>query len=377
MEKYSLNKNSITTKAFSQTGKNLDTKKIDFKYNKYKTIILPKKLPQYRRITFYPIKKNYSDFSLTNRQFNEEIIPFKSKINNNKNENKIEQKIKLNSNSLKSFYKDSLLNYNHKKKMNESIQSDLYYYEDEIENKINSHQNYIINSILNQKMKINKKPKIKKNNFGKLNIINYLKNYYGKGIFFDKFGKKNFNDGKLVHFYFKDKKRDLNSLDNRTIRKNNCYKNKNIYEIVELDNKKEKIATKLIIDDNEKKFDDKFDCHFLMKYPENSKNNSIYSSNYSNNVSNYSPSLKYKLKPKNINKNINNNDNSGMNYKVLKLLSRKGFEKMEKKKYKGFTRIIGETIENVKSNRKKYDSLVEINLEIYNKNRNKILNNEL
>ena len=59
--------------------------------------------------------------------------------------------------------------------MNESIQSDLYY-EDELENKINSHQNSIINSILNQKMKINKKPKIKKNNFGKLNIINYLKN---------------------------------------------------------------------------------------------------------------------------------------------------------------------------------------------------------
>ena len=127
MEKYSVNKNSITTKAFSQTGRNLDTKKIDYKYNKNKKIILPKKLPQYRRITFYPIKKNYSDFSLTNRQFNEEIIPFKSKINN-RNENKIEKKIKLNSNSLKSFYKDSLLNYNHKKKMNESIQSDLYYY---------------------------------------------------------------------------------------------------------------------------------------------------------------------------------------------------------------------------------------------------------
>ena len=148
------------------------------------------------------------------------------------------------------------------------------------------------------------------------------------------------------------------------------------YEIVQFGNKKEKVATKLIFDDNDYKNEDKLDCHFLMKFPENSKNNnSIYSSNYSNVFSNFS-SWKSKIKSKNL-KNKENKENNIINYWDLKLLSQKGFENMKKKRYRNFSRIIGETIEDVNTNRKKYDSLLEINLKIYNKNKNEVLNNDL
>ena len=364
MEKYFLNKNKLNIKAFSQTGKNLNTKTIDFKY---KTINSPKKITKYQKITFYPIKRIYSDLTLSNRQIKEEIMPFKSKRNFiDKNLNIIEHKKKLESNIKKNLSNDELRNNsflnNFRKKMNESIQSDLYS-EEEIQNKINNHQNYVINCILNQRLKISKRPKLYKNNFGRLNIIDNLKYYYGKE-------KKYLNNEKLVHLYFKDKNQNQNLLNNKNI----IPKKENIYEIVELDNKKQIIATKIKIDENDK-IDDKLDCHSLMKYPENTKNNSIYNiSNYSNILSNFSSSLKSRFKTKNLKSNFNNNQ---INYKDLKMLSQKGFEKMKERRYKGFTRIIGETIENVKSNRKKYDSLIEINLKIYNKNKNEILNNEI
>ena len=263
--------------------------------------------------------------------------------------------------------------------MNESIQSDLYY-EEKMKNKLINHQNSMIEYLLNQKMQINKKPKLKRINFGKTNIKENIKNIYGKGLFLEKFEKKFLQNSKPVHHYFKEKildqnypnKSDISILMRKT---NNFSNNKNIYETVQFGNRKEKVATKLLFDDNDNKYDNNIDCHSLMKYPIYSKNNSMYSSNYSNILSSFSSSLKSKFKLRNKTKNISGNNH--LTFEDLKLLSKKGFEKMKRNRYKGFTKIIDQTVEDVKNNRKKYDSLVEINLKIYNKNRDEVLNSTL
>ena len=381
--------NTLTTKGFSFTGKNSSNKSIDYRY---KTIILPKNVYQYQRNTYFPIKRNYSDLSLTNRQINEEVLLLKSQLNKFTS-NKIEPKliIKLDPIIRNKLFEDdgknlelkknnSYVNTYFKNKMNVSVQSDLFY-EEEMKKQLNSHQNSIINYLLNQKIKICRRPKLKKINISKTNLIDNIKHIYGKALFPEKFDKKFLQNSKLVNHYLQEKNKNSNSADKSNIsliikKDNNFLDNKNFYEIVQFGNKKEKVATKLIFDDNDYKNEDKLDCHFLMKFPENSKNNnSIYSSNYSNVFSNFS-SWKSKIKSKNL-KNKENKENNIINYWDLKLLSQKGFENMKKKRYRNFSRIIGETIEDVKTNRKKYDSLLEINLKIYNKNKNEVLNNDL
>ena len=389
MESIFEKQNTITTKGFSKTGKNSKTKKIEYKY---KTIFLPKKQPQNRRITYFPIKKNLSDFALTNRQISEEIIPYQNISSTSKN--KIDGKLKLEPLIKKRLINDELnifdlrknnsyINNNLRNKMNESIQSDLFY-EEEMQHRLIKHQNSMIDYLLNKKMELNKKPKLKKINFDKINIIDNLKLFYGKGIFLEKFGKKFLQNSKPVHHFFKEEKNKNSNFNSNSskisnisiMRKtNNFLKNKNIYELVQFGNSVEKVATKLIIDENENK-NDNIDFHCLMKYPLNTKNISMYSSNYSNIFSNFSSSIKTKNKTKM--RNLKNKENNNLiSYEDLKLLSQKGFEKMKKNRYKGFEKLIGETIENVKSNRKKYDSLVNLNMKIYNKNKIEVLNNEL
>ena len=203
--------NTITTKGFSQTGKNSTTQKIEYKY---KTIFLSKKHPQNKRITYYPIKKNFSDFALTNRQINEEIFPYQNISSTSKN--KIVRKFKLEpiikkklinyeSNTFDLRKNKSYINTNIRNRMNESIQSDLFY-EEEMQHKLIKHQNSMIDYLLNKKMEINKKPKLKKINFDKINIIDNLKHFYGKGIFLEKFEKKFLQNSKPVHHFFKEDK---------------------------------------------------------------------------------------------------------------------------------------------------------------------------
>ena len=393
MENIFEKQNTLTTKGFSQTDKNSTTKKIEYKY---KTIFLPKKHPQNKRIIYFPIKKNFSDFALTNRQMSEEFIPYQNISRISKN--KIHGKIKLDPLIRKRLINDELnifdfrknksyINNNKLNKMNESIQSDLFY-EEEMQYKLIKHQNSMINYLLNKKMEINRRPKLKKINVEKINLIENLKNFYGKGIFLEKFEKKFLQNSKPVHHYFKEEKNKNSKFNSNSSKKsnisinmrktNNFLKNKNIYELVQFGNRIEKVATKIIVDENENKNDDNLYFHSLMKYPLNSKNISMYSSNYSNMLSNLTSSFKAKNKIKMRNtKNKDNSNNTLINYEDLKLLSQKGFEKMKKNRYKGFEKLIGETIENVKSNRKKYDSLVEINMKIYNKNKAEVLNNEL
>ena len=382
MEKYTFYPTNISTNIFFNTGKNSLYKKFDYKFN---TIFSPESISQSKNIQFFPLKRTFSDLTLTNLHYNKDNF-FNSYINNFKEKEKMKI-LKLNPIINRRKYNNELKNYNSefirnknffsrnfKKKMNQSAQYD-FYYDKEIEKKYNIHQNSLIDYFLNKKMKINKRPKIIKLNLDKSNIIENIIKYCGKDFFLKKFEKKYLHYYKPVHHYLKNKNIISKSSDKKSnifslIKKNNNYlNNKNYYEIVEFGDKKQKVAKKLIIDENEKNINNNLDCHSLMKYP-NSHNNSIYNSNSNvfSKCSSYMKSIKFKSK---------NKDNRKISFDELKLLSQKGLKRMKKIRYDGFSKIIDETLEEVKSNRKKYDSLLEINLKIFNKNKEEILNNDL
>lgn len=399
MEKYFFYKNKISKNGNFHTGKNILKKTIDYKY---KTIVPVKNNQGNQRATFYhPLIKNYSDLALTYRQIDEENFPFISQINNNQYdqfESLINNRINNNESNhynIELNKNKSFINNNFKNKINESIQSD-FCFDEEIENHKNNNSNYnsnmnsnlnsntnfksesIIDYLLNKRLKINL-PKIKKVNIGKRNLIEKLKTLYGKGIFLDRYEKKYLQKTKPVQHYFqKNNNNLLNLIDKKRIfmkKSNSSLNNKSIYETVEYGNRKEKVATKIIIDENENKDDNNIDCHFLMKYPikffKNSYNNS-YDSNTTNIFSNFSSSLKSKIKIKNDKfkeNKINDND--------FKILSQKGFEMMKRNKSRGNIKNINKTIEEINLNRKQYNSLAEINFKIFNKNKNEVLSKDL
>ena len=406
MEKYFLYNNIILKKRNFHTGKNILKKRIDYKN---KTIVQVKNNQRNKRSTFYhPLIKNYSDLALTYRQQDEENFPFISKINNNQND-QFESLINNRINNNKSnhynneLYKNKsfINNNNFKNKINESIQSDLCY-DEEIENHKNDNSNFnshmisnmnsnmnsktnfksesIIDYLLNKRLKINL-PKIKKVNIGKKNLIEKLKSLYGKGIFLDRYEKQYLQKIKPVQHYFKNNNNKLlNLIDKKSIfmkksKSNSSLNNKSVYKTVEYGNRKEKVATKIIIDENENKDDNNIDCHFLMKYPIKYFHNSYYNSydsNINNILSNFSSSLKSKIKVKT--DKYKDNKISNNNFKIL---SEKGFEMMKRNKSRGYIKNINKTIEEINLNRKQYNSLAEINFKIFNKNKNEVLSKDL
>lgn len=377
MEKYLINQNIITSNGCFHTGKNISKNNIDYKFN---TIILPKKLPTYRRITFFPIKNNLSDLALTNRQIEEETFSYQSKNHKNSQKLKLEplNKSKLYKNNLKDYSTElrknkSYIFKNYKNKMNESIQSDLFFDEDKEDNKIIIHQNSIIDCLLNKKMNI--KPKLRKIQIRKKSLIENIKHFYGKGVFLAKYEKKFLQNSKPVQYYFKvnmGHSVDRNNNISKTLQKTNKFlKNNNLYQTFEFCNMNEnKFVTKLTVDESDNKVDKNFDCHGLMKYPVNMSNKSIY-----NDVSNDLSYIKTKFKTRNLNNY--KNSNKIISYDNLKLLSQRGFKKFEKNRYKGFEKKIRETFNIAKDNRKKYDSLAEINLNNFNKNKKEIFQKDL
>jgi len=110
-----------------------------------------------------------------------------------------------------------------------------------------------------------------------------------------------------------------------------------------------------------------------MKYPLNLNNNSS-GNNYSNLFSIFSSSLRSNCRSINFkSKDSNKHTKDG-----LKILSQKGFEKMKQNRYLGISRQIGDTLEDINFNRKKYDSILDINFKLFNKNKEDILiNNDL
>ena len=133
--------------------------------------------------------------------------------------------------------------------------------------------------------------------------------------------------------------------------------------------KKEIFAIKLLNDDNDKNQDNNLDCHSLMKYPSNSYNITTYN-NYSTKCNKFSSSLRSKIKVI----NFKSKDNKNPNIHNLKLLSRKGFDNMKKIIKLGISKQIYDTLEEIESNRKKFDLILNNNLKIFNKNKEEMLN---
>jgi hypothetical protein len=368
------------------TGKNFSKKIINYKYKQ----IIPKiyKLKQKDKIiSFNSIPKRNSDLTLSNPR--KERNKCNSFFSSQKNYS-LSQSLKLipiiKTTSFRSFY-NKLIDFssesnknknfvnldmtNYKNKVNESIQYNLN--SDVEENKkYNFTNDSIIDCLMNEKLKI-KLPKLKQMNFDKSSTIENLKELYGKKIFPEKYEKKFLQIRKPVQHYFKNNN-VVNTIDKKKLfSKTQNHKNENIYDIVEFGNIKEKVATKLIIEENDDKNEDKIDCHCLMKYPiKYPLNNNSICSNTTNIFSNFSTLLKNKLKERNLKKKdiiLNHND--------LKMISRKGFEAMKIKTNKEYSKKINKAMKEINLNRKKYNSLSEKNFKIFNKNKNEILNNDL
>ena len=365
MEKYTIYPTNISTNIFWNTGKNSSAKKLDYYYN---TLFIPKKFAYSKAFKFCPITRNSSELCKTNRKYEYNNLYFNSLTNNDcKNKNlKLKPLIKRKiyntelhkSNSDYQKNKSCYTNYF----KNQSVQSDIYLPDEA--NRIDNYHKNIINSILNKKLNIYRVKKLKEINLNKTNILDRL---LPNGIFMRKFERKYLLYSKPIQYYFENKNKTSKSSDKKSnllplLDKNENPENyKKFYETIEFGDKKEINATKLIYNENDENNINNMDCHSLMKSPLNF-NNSL-GNNYSNLFSNCSSLLRSKcrsinFKSKESNKVIKDN---------IKLLSQKGFEKMKKNRYLSFSRQIGDTLDDISTNRKKYDSILDINLKLFKK----------
>ena len=361
MDKYTIYPTNISTNIFWNTGKNLSSKKLDYNYN---TLLIPTKLAYSKKYNFYPITRNSSELHKTNRKYEYDNLYFNSLINNeSKNKTlKLEPLIKrkiynTDLHKCSSEYHKNKIFYNNYFK-NQSVQSDIYFVDES--NRFDIHDKNIINSILNKKLKIYRPKKLKEIKLNKSNTLDHL---LAKGIFTRQFQRKYLLNSKPINYYFGNK--ISKSLDRKNYLLSHLDKNinlenyKNFYETIELGDKKEIIATKLIYNKNDENNNNNIDCHSLMKYPLN-----IYkvssANNYSNLFSNFSSCLRSKCRAI----NFKNKDSKNITKDGLKLLSQKGYEKMKRIRYFGISRQIGDTLEDINTNRKKYDSILDINLKL-------------
>ncbi len=364
MKKDDLYPTNKSINIFYNKGKNTFTRKLDHNFN---TLFVPKK---------YPISRNYSKLYNSNRKYEIDNLYFNSLLNNNS---------QIKNLKLGPLFKRKICNSEHKKRSsenqkskrdydnyfkNQSIQSDL---EDEIENRNNKNRKKqnLINFILNKKLKTYRAKRLKEISMNSSNILDSL---YGKGMFEKKFERNYMMRSKPLKYYFENKNKTPKSIDKRSNilsffdKDEYLSHNKNIFETIELGDKKEIFAIKLLNDDNDKNKDNNLDCHSLMKYPSNSYNITTYN-NYSKKYSNFFPSLRSKLKAI----NFKSKDNKKPNFHDLKLLSRKGFDNMKKNRKYGISKQIYDTLEEIESNRKKFDLILSNNLKIFNKNKEEML----
>ena len=376
MEKYNIYPTNISTNIFWNTVKNSSSKKLDYNYN---TLFIQKKLAYSKKIKFYPITRNSSELCKSNRKYEYDNLYFNSLINN-ESQNK---NLKLEPLNIRKIYNTELHKCNSEYQKNkscytnyfknQSVQSDIYFADES--NRYNYYHKNIINFILNKKMKIYRVKKLKEIKLNKSNTFDRL---LAKGIFDRKFQRKYLFNSKPIKYYFENKYKASKSSDKKSNISSFLDKNKNLenykkfYETIELGDKKEIIATKLIYNENDENNLNNIDCHSLMKYPLNLNNNSS-GNNYSNLFSNFSSSLRSNCRSI----NFKSKDSNKYTKDGLKLLSKKGFEKMKQNRYLGISRQIGDTLEDINSNRKKYDSILDINLKLFNKNKEDILNNDL
>jgi len=365
---------------YFKKNKNTSPKKLNDYCN---TMLVPRKSSHSKKFKFYPSSRNFSNLYNSNRKYEIDNLYFNSLINNDS---------QIKNLKLCPIYNRTIFNSEQKKRSsenpkskssfnkyikNQTLQSD-FYLRNEIKNRHNNNKNKkLINFILNKKLKTYKAKKLKEIS---LNSSNILDNLYGKGIFEKKFERNYMMKSKPLKYYFGNKNKTSRSTDKKNnflslFDKNddNLSHNKKYFETIELGDKKEIFAIKLLNDDNdndnERNKDNNIDCHSLMKYPANF--NYIKSSkNYSSNLNNFFPSLRAKLRAI----NFKSKDNKNLNFHDIKLLSKKGYDNMKKNRKFGVSKQIYDTLEEIESNRKKFDLILDSNLKIFNKNKEEMLN---
>ena len=362
-------------------------------------------LNKLNKITYSKIPKNLSTIALTNRPFNRNkkifFFPISKEhytIQTNKHN------LKLNPILHKKLFQNEQLNnvtyefFNSRNKYintnsfintnNYSLPSDFYFDEDEQDTKIMKKHYLKINNLLKRKIII--KPKLRKITFKfdkeKSNTIkNVLKASYKELTQIEDNPKL-----KPVRYYFKGVKNNYMNITNKKyniiskpitrkfknnsfiLSRNNSLEDNDIYQVIESKDKKNKViyANKLIIDNNGNK-DNKENDLYRKKISDNMVSDfiKIYGSNYRN----------FQRKLKFTSLSIKNKNAKIINYisdDEMKLLSKKGFERMVDRKIKDFSNKIKNAMGEIEANKANFKDIMEINGQIYLKNKQFALNDD-
>ena len=403
MKNYNYRKKNIFINKGYSTRKDSNENEINNKYY----------IPKLRRDSTVGIKyswsqKIYGNLALTNRDTNKNNKKnFQSYINDNPS-TKFNHNLKLNPINKKKLFENKELNkysldlndnknnFNNtktfKKTMNQSSQSDFFFDNEDQDNKLKKEHFLKIDNLLKKKISIIKRPKLRKINFNlnkeKNNFIsNLLKSNYN-----DIFDRQYMKKLKPLQYYFKylgnkNKKISIdnnNNISSRTLNtktRNNSLiipksyssEEKSEYDIINnLENNKVVFyANKLIIDDNISKNNN--NKSFLIK----GKNDII--PNYSKILINKNNILgnKYKYRYNSMNiKNQNAKKITFFSSDKMKLLSKKGFEKLINRKLGSLSREIKHVVRIIEDNKKNFKKIMELNAQVYVNNKKVALNED-
>ena len=403
MKNYNYRKKNIFINKGYSTRKDSNENEINNKYY----------IPKLRRDSTVGIKyswsqKIYGNLALTNRDTNKNNKKnFQSYINDNPS-TKFNHNLKLNPINKKKLFENKELNkysldlndnknnFNNtktfKKTINQSSQSDFFFDNEDQDNKLKKEHFLKIDNLLKKKISIIKRPKLRKINFNlnkeKNNFIsNLLKSNYN-----DIFDRQYMKKLKPLQYYFKylgnkNKKISIdnnNNISSRTLNtktRNNSLiipksyssEEKSEYDIINnLENNKVVFyANKLIIDDNISKNNN--NKSFLIK----GKNDII--PNYSKILINKNNILgnKYKYRYNSMNiKNQNAKKITFFSSDKMKLLSKKGFEKLINRKLGSLSREIKHVVRIIEDNKKNFKKIMELNAQVYVNNKKVALNED-
>ena len=403
MKNYNYRKKNIFINKGYSTRKDSNENEINNKYY----------IPKLRRDSTVGIKyswsqKIYGNLALTNRDTNKNNKKnFQSYINDNPS-TKFNHNLKLNPINKKKLFENKELNkysldlndnknnFNNtktfKKTMNQSSQSDFFFDNEDQDNKLKKEHFLKIDNLLKKKISIIKRPKLRKINFNlnkeKNNFIsNLLKSNYN-----DIFDRQYMKKLKPLQYYFKylgnknkkisiDNKNNISSRTLNTKTRNNSLiipksyssEEKSEYDIVNnLENNKVVFyANKLIIDDDISKNNN--NKSFLIK----GKNDII--PNYSKILINKNNILgnKYKYRYNSMNiKNQNAKKITFFSSDKMKLLSKKGFEKLINRKLGSLSREIKHVVRIIEDNKKNFKKIMELNAQVYVNNKKVALNED-
>lgn len=347
MEKrYRINSAYIKKKAFNSRENSL----IDINNNDIIKDKISNNINNMKKFHYsYSFKRNLSDISILRPNLKINIFPNNKTFKYRK---KRENNLKL----------ESLIIVNlSNKKLN--LKPDIYINKKIhiVQPKIKRYENIIIDDILNKRLSFHKykAKQLKLEDYENDILTSKQKKYINEKLrpilhyFKHDIGCKNFRNN-IKHFRsFSDEKNSIINSNNN----NDNYLSEIVYQTNGFQEKKQKFVNKLIIEENNKNPKD-FDFHSIVKENNKDKNN-LYSYR--------------RINSGNSDKNIFNK----ISYNKLKLINQRGLQKMKINSYNDLNKKIKINEKIKKINRQKYNDLIKRNSKIFNKNKEKILKNNL